>query len=134
MPDDKLKAYITYPYTPTTKAVLLNEKSSTGYTIELNGAKLNCGLKLNQNIREDLKSIGAKISEVKIYGNSGKSSVFGERVKINIIKRVGVEAIRIRIESDNIEGLHIKISNIKKGMESYRIKPKMCIWSRIGKL
>lgn len=135
------KGYLTFPHNPIIKGVFLKEEYDTRYEITIDGVSIN-EYKITPKMREEIIKIGGTVKSVKVLGTTGKNEIKIGVAPNEMVIPVQVRKvynnkkidIRVRVTGDTMDDCHDKIDILKKELGKYGVKPKVCLWDRVGQL
>ncbi|MDD4008962.1 MAG: hypothetical protein PHQ67_04010 [Fermentimonas sp.] len=131
MVEDKgLTAYLSFPITPMTKGILLEEYEDIYYSIHYSGMSSDVRNNLPKVLIEDMRENGALIIARKVRKLRGKKELFG----VNATSLYdGKDIIRVRVLGENIIDMSEKIKIVTDTMGKFGYVPKQCVWNRLGR-
>jgi hypothetical protein len=131
---ETMKAYMSYVESDLTRSLFLRERVQKGFKIKTPEFSFTTKRYLPIELLNDLVEHKQAVCEpFERISYEGSEKVFGltdAKARTTVID--GDRYIQIRILADNIHNLMQKIDVIRKEMEKYNIKDKICYWSQIG--
>jgi len=134
MSEKDFKAYLTYPLTESIREIALRERNQTGYILKIGGESMDCKHDLNLELRDDLLIVGGELTEYIFHRTLGKKKMFGVSVTTSVLNSFGIDAIRIRVSETTEIKMKASVSKIRKGFSDKGYIPKVCMWSKNGRL
>lgn len=129
----KYKGYLTYPPERILNGVLLDYYYEYNFNVKYGEEDIFTPY-VKKDLSELIEKYGGIVEKVQVLRTRGKEKLFGIPVEIRKIKNKSVlEGLRIRLTSDNKDGLIQTIEFIKEKMSEYGIKPKECVWQKVDK-